>query len=100
MSTRDWFDDSDFEDDPMTQDQSIDDDTEFTPPQSTLPIYASADPLVEESIRKGVGKMKHAELKDALRLRSLNTIGSKQALQERLFYSLMDDAGFQSGFAP
>ena len=73
---------------------------DFAPPQSTLPIYASADPVVEESIRKGVAKMKLTELKDALRLRNLNTIGSKQALQERLFYSLMDDAGFQSGFAP
>ena len=99
MSTRDWFDDADFDDDPMTQDQKSNE-LDFAPPQSTLPIYASADPVVEESIRKGVAKMKLTELKDALRLRNLNTIGSKQALQERLFYSLMDDAGFQSGFAP
>ena len=49
---------------------------------------------------EGVGKMRLSELKEALRLRGLKVVGSKESLQERLFFSLMDDAGFNSGFAP
>jgi hypothetical protein len=99
MSVRDWFDDSNFDDDPMINDSSTED-VEFSPPKPKIVTYAYADPFIEKSIRNGVGKMKFGELKEALRLRGLNLVGSKQALQERLFYSLMDDAGFQSGFAP
>ena len=45
--------------------------------------------------------MTHADLKDALRLRGLKVTGAKEELQERLFYSLMDDAGYDgAGFAP
>jgi hypothetical protein len=61
---------------------------------------AYADPVIEESIKEGVGNMRMHELKEALRLRGLKIVGSKESLQERLFYSLMDDAGFNSGFAP
>jgi hypothetical protein len=99
MSVRDWFDDSDFDADPMINDSSTDD-VEFSPPMPQIVTYAYADPFIEKSIRNGVGKMKFGELKDALRLRGSNVVGDKQALQERLFYSLMDDSGFQSGFAP
>jgi hypothetical protein len=102
MSVRDWFDDDEFEQDPMTKESSSGDDVKFSPPKPKLSdnSYAYADPYIEESIREGVGKMRLGELKNALRLRGLNVAGSKNTLQERLFYSLMDDAGFQSGFAP
>lgn len=99
MSARDWFDDADFDDDPMTTAISTED-VKFSPTKPKLAPYTYADPYIEESIRSGVAKMKFPQLKEALRLRGLNVVGSKQALQERLFYSLMDDAGFQSGFAP
>lgn len=99
MSVRDWFDDSDFEDDPMTEKLNAKEQS-FSPRKSEIESYASADPFIEESIRDGVEKMRHHELKSALKLRGLKTVGSKQELQERLFFSLMDDAGFQSGFAP
>eukprot|EP00980_Cylindrotheca_fusiformis_P010108 scaffold2243_cov122-Cylindrotheca_fusiformis.AAC.24 len=99
MSARDWFDDSEFDEDPMIDDYSTED-VEFAPQKPNLASYAYADPFIEKSIKNGVQKMKFEQLKEALRLRGLKTVGSKQVLQERLFYSLMDDSGFHSGFAP
>lgn len=102
MSVRNWFDDDEFDDDPFDKESKNEEDLDFDPPKSKFKenSYAYADPFIEESIRKGVEKMRGKELKEALRMRGLNIIGSKHALQERLFYSLMDDSGFQSGFAP
>ena len=102
MTVRDWFDDDEFDDDPMDKEVGDSNDTGFSPPQPSFPSnsLAYADPVIEESIKKGVGKMRLAELKEALRLRGLKIVGSKEALQERLFYSLMDDAGFNSGLEP
>ena len=133
MSARDWFDDDDFDTNPM-MDFEKEDESESSPnssassssssdgdssekrqqqqqqrPGTTKPpsapsfqvsSMAYADPVIEESIWEGVSKMKRAQLVDALRLRGLSGIGAKDSLQERLFYSLMDDAGFSSGFAP
>jgi hypothetical protein len=102
MSVRDWFDDDDFEEDPMVKDTVVTEDSGFSPSQPAFPMasLAYADPVIEESIKEGVGNMRMHELKEALRLRGLKIVGSKESIQERLFYSLMDDAGFNSGFAP
>jgi len=101
MSVRDWFDDDDFEQDPLEKSMDETEDPGFTPEKpSFVSSMAYADPVIEASIMEGVGKMRLSELKEALRLRGLKVVGSKESLQERLFFSLMDDAGFNSGFAP
>jgi hypothetical protein len=116
MTVRDWFDDDEFENNPMlcVNDDNEDDsdqiedcivggsgnNSSFNSQQKSKIQQTYSDPVVEASILEGVGKMKFVELKEALRIRGLKTTGSKETLQERLFCSLMDDAGFQSGFAP
>jgi tetratricopeptide (TPR) repeat protein len=102
MTARDWFDDDDFDEDVVFEDETNSDEDTFSPaaPTQAVASMAYADPLIERSIKEGVSKMKLRELKDALRLRVKKTTGSKEQLQELLFYSLMDDAGFASGFAP
>jgi tetratricopeptide (TPR) repeat protein len=103
MSRRDWFDEDEFEGDPMAGKSEVGDKKpEFSPSPSEFQKKSTisfADPLIEASIQEGIGKLKMADLQDALSLRGLKTTGSKEGLQERLFYSLMDDAGFDSAFA-
>jgi tetratricopeptide (TPR) repeat protein len=102
MSARDWFDDDEFDAEIMFEEETSPENESFmsSPGSLALSGMAYADPLIEKSIKEGVTKMKNRELKDALRLRGKITTGSKEELQERLFCSLMDDAGFASGFAP
>jgi hypothetical protein len=102
MSVRDWFDDDDIDANPMETYASDQEKPTPSPAPPAVPIssMAYADPVIEDSIWQGVYKMKRTQLIDALRLRGLSGLGSKDSLQERLFYSLMDDAGFSSGFAP
>lgn len=102
MTVRDWFDDDDFDADINFDDCDKSQGVSFSPvpPNQAIASMAYSDPLIENSIKEGVSKMKSRELKDALRLRGKITTGSKEQLQERLFHSLMDDAGFASGFAP
>lgn len=61
---------------------------------------AYSNPVLEASIVESVEKLKFHELRDALMIRGLSSIGSKNVLKNRLFISLMDDAGYQSGFTP
>ena len=107
MTIRDWFDDDLFDDDLLTDDDegniskggsSSGGMKEKLSNQHLSDAYS--DPLLEASIMEGVRKMKHRELKAALKIRGLPATGSKEILQERLFYSLMEDAGYQSGFSP
>ena len=102
MTVRDWFDDDDFEADIIFDDGDKSDRDSFSPvpPNQAIASMAYSDPLIEKSIKDGVSKMKLRELKGSLRLRGKITTGSKEQLQERLFHSLMDDAGFATGFAP
>ncbi len=107
MTVRDWFDDDEFEANPMQLGDEDDAPEEsvsgssFTVQKSNCKFQQTySDPVVEASILEGVGKLNIAELREALRIRGLKTTGSKESLQERLFCSLMDDAGYQSGFAP
>jgi hypothetical protein len=117
MTARDWFDDEPYCDD--DENDGFDDnfDDNFDPTGTTTTTTDSviekesddsqdhlsdaySDPVVEKSIMSSVEKMKFPQIKDALLIRGLSVTGSKQLLKERLFISLMDDAGFQSGFAP
>ena len=101
MTARDLFDDDDMEAE-ITFEDAIPDENGFSPakPSEAIASMAFADPLMENSIRDGVSKMKRSEMQDALKLRGKTTTGSKDELRERLFYSLMEDAGFSSGFEP
>ena len=118
MTARDWFDDDPYCDDDDDENDGFDDNFDFDPTGTTTTTTtdsvieeesddsqdhlsdAYSDPVVEESIKKSLEKMKFPQIKDALLIRGLSVTGSKQVLKERLFISLMDDAGFQSGFAP
>ena len=113
MTVRDWFDDDLFDDDDLT---AWEDETETAasattqsaeeskdveaPPKPLSQSEAYSDASIESSILKDVNKLTVVELKESLRIRGLKMTGSKQVLRDRLFYSLMEDAGFQSGFAP
>lgn len=101
MSVRDWFDDDDVDLDPMSKEIGAED-VEFSPkkPDESVASMAYADPIIEDSIRRGVAKLRLTEVKEALRRRGLPSKGTKSVLQEKLFYSLMDDSGLCSGFAP
>lgn len=93
MSQRDWFDDEAFEEE---GDEDDDCKTSTKATRSTSSIVKEkkdADPVVTQTVRDGVSKLKLWELKEALTVRGLRGIGSKEELQERLFKSLMDDAG-------
>lgn len=98
MSIRDWFDDSEFDEDPLGKSSNYQEHTGFAP---TTGDFASVDPIVATCIRTGVAKLKLVELRQALRILGLNTDGSKQELQERLFFSSMTDArSFGQGNIP
>ena len=112
MTARDWFDDDPYDDE--EEDELFGDEAESEKSsKSTLPTGGSkasgkvehmsdaySDPVLEASIMEDVSKMKFDEIRDALRIRGISVTGSKETLKERLFISLMDDAGYQSGFAP
>jgi hypothetical protein len=114
MTVRDWFDDDLFGDDDLTawededkisetteEEDSFETTVALNPPLSPLSkSKAYSDTSIESSILADVNKLTFAELKDSLRIRGVKTTGSKQLLRDRLFFSLMEDAGFQSGFAP
>ena len=103
MSARDWFDDTPFEEDSdlLSAGEAV---ININGPSSSSSMdlngFTSADPVIEASIREGVDRLKLHEIQSALRLRGLKVFGSKENLQEKLFNSLMEDAGFDSGFAP
>ena len=103
MSERDWFDDDNMDVDPLEllrvsppEELSNDDEEDDTiGTESSSTRSAVADPLVADSIRKSIAKMKLIELQNALRTRGIKAHGSKKDLQNRLFRSLMSDSGFQ-----
>ena len=101
MTARDLFDDEDMEAEINFEDATPGENG-FSPtkPSEAIASMAFADPLMENSIRDGVSKMKRSEMQAALKLRGKTTTGTKDELRERLFYSLMEDAGFSSGFEP
>jgi len=111
MARRDWFDDDeDFDSDLFESDDISDEDddnnnddklpkakTTKSPKRSTkveLPKeLVDANPIVVDAIREGIDHLSILELREALSMRGLKIVGSKDMLQTRLFDSLMTDAG-------
>ena len=105
MSQRDWFDDDDMDDDPLellraSPGKEFDDDNdEELEDDSTIiagPDTVDVDPLVSDSIRKSIAKMRLLELQDALKTRGIKAHGAKKELQNRLYRSLLHDTGFHT----
>ena len=93
MSERDWFDDDDdFDADLFDPAEKVGGDAQPSRPQPTV-TSMEPDPLLIESIKTGIAKLRLPELQDALRLKGHRVAGSKAELQERLFESLLDDTG-------
>ena len=89
MATREWFDDDEFEAiDPTASTSTID------PNSVSMPGGGkAADPLLVQSIRDDIAKLKLAQLQDAMKARGLPRTGTKDELAERLFHILLEDVG-------
>ena len=113
LTARDWFDDDPYDED---EDEAFESggveskmDGQGFSNKRTLPREsktngetehlsdAYSDSVLEASIMEDVSKMKFNDIRDALRIRGISATGSKETLKNRLFISLMDDAGYQSG---
>jgi len=107
MSQREWYDDDDMDNDPLkllrpSEEKNV---TVFNPDNDRKEEDAmsnpglgtmEADPLFADSLRKSLAKMRYVDLQDAMRVRGIKAQGSKGELQNRLFRSLMGDAGYTS----
>jgi tetratricopeptide (TPR) repeat protein len=91
MSKRDWFDDLDMSLNPLTK---LGSSTDAMLPWAEVPAFVT-DPLIVDSIRGSVAKMRTIELRNALQARDLKCEGSKEHLQRKLFYSLVNDDGLR-----
>jgi tetratricopeptide (TPR) repeat protein len=91
MARRDWFDNEEFVE---TSNETGDDERKSkASTNASLPVQAN--PVLLESIKASISKLKLTNLRDALKVRGLKTFGSKEELQIKLFKSLMNDAGLQ-----
>lgn len=96
MAQRDWFDEEEFDEDMTDDNEGFNTPSTQSQPSQSSSLFIQKqepDPLVAKSVREGVSELRIPELKDALRVRGIKTTGSKETLQQRLFESLMDDAG-------
>ena len=108
MTCRDWFDDEAFDEEEQSlppqeatvptapaggEQQPTTTSPSSLPFQSVIPVPDNIDPVLVESIRSSIEKMRYVDLQDALKVRSLRSIGSKEELQGRLFHSLLSDSG-------
>jgi hypothetical protein len=109
MSQREWFDD----DDDFDSDLFINHSNNSTAWKSgvgrDVPKTASnqasrsvsvttagqVDPVFVESMQAGIAKLRLAELQDALRLRGIPAVGSKDELRKKLFESMLGDTGLR-----
>jgi len=91
MSTRDWFDDDEFDiveenpPAPVNSEQEI----------IETPSGITVDPILLQSIHDSISKMKYDGLSNALKIRGINHTGPKKELQTRLFNSLVKDVGLR-----
>ena len=92
MAQRDWFDDEPVEAE-IFDSSDLKTKAKAEPGSSLFINRSEPDPWVAQTVLDGVAELKHTELKQALQVRGLNSTGSKEELQRRLFRSLMDDAG-------
>lgn len=99
MSQRDWFDeDGDFEADLFNSSENHGRLVSSNQVNKLKDVKVGvgkvdADPVLVDSIKESLSKLRLMELQDALRLRGVRAVGSKLDLRDRLFQSLMDDAG-------
>lgn len=95
MSCRNWFDDETFEYEAraIAHDAIMSSTYASEPKAPRSGLSSHADPIFVDSIQASIDKMRHVDLQDALRVRGLRAIGSKQELQARLFNSLISDTG-------
>jgi tetratricopeptide (TPR) repeat protein len=84
MSQRDWFDDDELESTEAP-------DTEAACTTSRLEV----NPLIVESIKASIEDLRTVDLQEALRRRGLKLAGSKDDLKQRLYESLIEDAGIE-----
>jgi tetratricopeptide (TPR) repeat protein len=103
MARREWFDDEEFDND------GVEEETvkgkrgggngqlgKTRKNKSTIPVMdrgTRSDPVVVESIRTSVSKMKYTQLQDALKTRGLKFHASKEELANKLVNSLLEDIG-------
>ena len=92
MARRDLFDDEEFE----VEDDSIDPAVEnksngAVKTSSSGGIHMTSDPVFIESLRNSISKMRFVDLQAALKARGLKFYDSKDALEEKLFRSLIED---------
>jgi SAP domain len=96
MSQREWFDDDgDFDIELFSpgEERNDGDSNASTKSKRRSIGIVDADPVLVESIKDSLSKLRHVDLQEALRLRGLRANGPKEELQARLLNSLMDDAG-------
>lgn len=94
MARRDLFDDDEFEavDDSIESgDGNLLDQTSHRIANGGSGI--TSDPVFLESIRNSISKMRYVDLQSALEARGLKFHDSKEALQKKLFRSLLEDSG-------
>jgi tetratricopeptide (TPR) repeat protein len=107
MSQRGWFDDEDIHDDDLYINRSngvggtvtshkLESDSTNKAPRPQFRSPSSLDPALVESIRSGVEQLRYSDVQNALRIRGMKGVGTKEELQERLISSLLQDAGLMT----
>jgi tetratricopeptide (TPR) repeat protein len=95
MTCRNWFDDEafDYESHQTAHAAGTNLADVSEPPTNSSRVPSNADPVIIASMRSSLEKMRYVDLQEALRVKGLRAIGSKEELIARLFDSLMSDTG-------
>lgn len=95
MARRDWYDDDAFEEDSAANSVNVQVSSNPNQPLVVSPELRGTrtDPVIIDSIRKSVWKMRVNQIQDALKTRGLKNHGSKEVLADKLFRSLLEDVG-------
>lgn len=108
MSVRDWYDDDDYEEDILFEDNKMPSSQKIVipiqesnprEPDTTIPSNElvmrenTSGMAIIESIKKSIEKMKLVELQAALKKLNMKSSGAKSILQERLLAILLEEAG-------
>jgi tetratricopeptide (TPR) repeat protein len=88
MSQREWFDDDELESAEASDTVSM---AESVSSTGGLEV----NPLIVESIKASIDDLRTVDLQEALRDRELKVTGSKEDLKQRLYESLIEDAGIE-----
>jgi tetratricopeptide (TPR) repeat protein len=93
MSRRDWFDDDEFPSDGDGVGDDRSDSSSTTSSGGSPNQSQTADPILIDSIKSSLQKIRRADLQEALKRRGIPSYGSKEEMQQLLFESLITDAG-------